>query len=225
MQRILSGVENFRNQVFPQNVEFYERLAVKKQKPIALFITCADSRINPNLITGTEPGDLFLLRNAGNIVPPHGTVMGGEAATIEYAVEVLEVKNIIICGHSQCGAMDALISGKGIEQLPAVKSWCGHAEATRRIVQQKYSNLPSVEKAIAATEQNVLVQLNNLSTHPCIAARLSTGELQAYGWYYDIATGRVLQYDAMKGEFELLEGNSQAMAMNPMPLRSAAGKA
>jgi carbonic anhydrase len=217
MERILQGAAKFRSEEYPRNAAFYEKLAAKPQKPIALFITCADSRVHPNLITQTEPGDLFLLRNAGNIVPPHGSVMAGEAATIEYAVEVLNVQNIIICGHSQCGAMDALISRKGIDELPAVNAWCSHAEATRRIVQQKYANLPPQEKAVAAIEQNVLVQLNNLSTHPCVAARLATGEIQTFGWYYDIGTGTILQYDSAKGDFEALNGH--AMATNPMPLR------
>lgn len=219
MQRILDGVEKFRRVEYPQNAAFFEKLADKPQRPIALFITCADSRVHPNLITQTEPGDLFLLRNAGNIVPPHGSVVAGEAATIEYAIEVLNVRNIIICGHSQCGAMQALISGKGIDTLPSVKEWFNHAEATRRIVQQKYSQLPDAEKAVAAVEQNVLVQLNNLSTHPSVAARLATGELHTFGWYYDIRSGRILQFDPIKGEFEEL--GHEALATYPLPIRRA----
>jgi carbonic anhydrase len=223
MERILNGVEKFRRDEYPQNASFFKKLAAKKQQPIALFITCADSRVHPNLITQTEPGDLFLLRNAGNIIPPHGSVVGGEAATIEYAIEVLNVRNIIVCGHSQCGAMQALIAGAGADTLPAVREWFNHAEATRRIVEHRYSHLPLAEKAVAATEQNVLVQLNNLSTHPSasVAARLSTGELRTYGWYYDIGDGKILQYDAVKGEFEDLE--RRAMATNPLPIRRARG--
>src|SRR5262245_40352885 len=138
MDKILSGAQRFRREVFPRNQQFFEQLAGKQQKPVALFITCADSRVNPNLITQTEPGDLFLIRNAGNIVPPYSPSGGGEIATIEYSVEVLGIRNIIVCGHSQCGAMKALLSGNGLEHLPAVKAWCSHAEATRRIVQRKY---------------------------------------------------------------------------------------
>ncbi len=217
MERILSGAAKFLREEYPKNKEFYKKLANKQQKPIALFITCADSRVHPNLITQTEPGDLFLLRNAGNLIPPHGSVIGGEAATIEYAVEVLEVRNIIVCGHSECGAMKALISREGIEDLPSVKAWCEHAEATRRIVKQKYKTLTGSKLAVAATEQNVLVQLNNLSTHPCVAARLATGELHTYGWYFDMASGQIYQYDSVTTEFEKL--GDTALAANPLPLR------
>jgi carbonic anhydrase len=217
MDKILAGVAAFQRTAYAKNRHFFQQLAAKQQDPVALFITCADSRVNPNLITQTEPGDLFLVRNAGNIVPPYGSVMGGEAATIEYAVEVLGVRNIIICGHSQCGAMSALLSGAGMEHLPAVKGWCSHAEATRRIVRQKYRELAPDALAIAATEENVLVQMNNLSTHPCVAARLAGGDLQVFGWYYDIGSGRVLQYDQSRGKF--VELGDRAYAAQPLPRR------
>ena len=219
MDRIITGAANFLRDQYPKQEGFYRMLAAKPQQPIALFITCADSRVHPNLITQTEPGDLFLLRNAGNIVPPHGSVMGGEAATIEYAVEVLKVPNIIICGHSQCGAMQALMTRRGVDQLPAVRAWCEHAEATRRIMQRKALDMNGDEAALvsAATEQNVLVQLNNLSTHPCVAAGLAGGTLRTFGWYYDIGSGRILQYDSKMEEFEELR--ELALAANPMPLR------
>ncbi len=223
MERILAGAAKFLHDEYPKNKDFFEKMASKKQKPRALFITCSDSRVNPNLITQTEPGDLFLLRNAGNIVPPYGSVIGGEAATIEYAVEVLEIPNIIICGHSQCGAMSALISRQGIDALPSVKAWCEHAEATRRIMQQKYPGLTGDELALVAAEQNVLVQLNNLSTHPCIAARLSTGKIRTYGWYFDIGTGSISQYDPVTTDFEKL--GDEALSANPLPLLSMRGTA
>jgi carbonic anhydrase len=220
MEKIIEGVHAFRRTAYPKNRAFFEQLAAKQQNPIALFITCADSRINPNMITQTEPGDLFLVRNAGNIVPPHGAPAGGETATIEYAVEVLGIRNIIICGHSQCGAMKALLSGEGLENLPAVRTWCAHAEATRRIVQQKYRHLSGNDLAVAATEENVLVQMNNLSTHPCVAARLASGEIRIFGWYYDIGSGQVLQYDQALATFTEINGQAQAAA--PLPIRSAA---
>jgi carbonic anhydrase len=220
MDKLIEGVQAFRRSAYPKNRVFFEQLAAKQQKPEALFITCADSRINPNLITQTEPGDLFLVRNAGNIVPPHGAPTGGETATIEYAVEVLGIRNIVICGHSQCGAMKAILSGEGLDHLPAVRSWCSHAEATRRIVQQKYRHLSGDELVVAATEENVLVQMNHLSTLPCVAARLASGEIRVYGWYYDIGSGQVLQYDQSQGRF--VEINGQAHAAQPLPIRSAA---
>jgi carbonic anhydrase len=218
MDKIIAGVRRFRTTEYPANRDFFEQLATKQQRPMALFITCADSRVNPNLITQTEPGDLFLLRNAGNIIPPYGSALGGEAATVEYSVEVLGIRKIIVCGHSQCGAMKALLSGQALEHLPAVKAWCAHAESTRRIVQQKYRGLTPEELAVAATEENVLVQMNNLSTHPSVAARLSSGELHVYGWYYDIGSGQIYQYEQQQGRFHELNG--EACAAQPLPIRS-----
>ena len=220
MEKILAGVRRFHKEDYPRNKDLFEQLAAKQQKPIALFITCADSRIHPNLITGTEPGDLFLVRNAGNIVPPHGSSGGGEVATIEYAVEVLGIPNIIICGHSQCGAMKALLNPSSMDHLPAVKAWCNHAEATRRIVKERYQDLSPDDLAVAATEENVLVQMNNLTTHPCVAARLASGRLKIFGWYYDIGSGRILQFNQAKGVFEELDGNLRAS--QPLPTRGAA---
>ena len=220
MDKILTGVERFRRHEYPRNRDFFEHLAKKDQKPIALFITCADSRVNPNLITQTDPGDLFLIRNAGNIVPPHGGPAGGEAATIEYSIEVLGIRNIILCGHSQCGAMNAMLKDPHLNDLPAAKSWFQHAEATKRIVRSKYRDASPEELLVAATEENVLVQLNNLSTHPSVAAHLSHGELRVFGWYYDIGTGTIRQYDQQQGQFVELGG--QAVAAAPLPVRNAA---
>jgi carbonic anhydrase len=222
MQKILAGVRQFRTQEYPRQRSMFEQLARKQQNPKALFITCADSRVHPNLITMTEPGDLFLLRNAGNIIPPNGQIGGGEAATIEYSVEVLGIEHIIICGHSQCGAMQALLANRALDELPAARAFFAHAEATRRIVQQKYrdKNLDPQELLMAATEENVLVQLNNLSTHPCVAARLASREISVYGWYYDIASGAVLQYDQSLGKFIELDGLAQAAA--PLSVRNTA---
>jgi carbonic anhydrase len=218
MDKIIAGVQSFCRNSYPKNVQFFEQLATKQQKPIALFITCSDSRVHPNLITQTEPGDLFLIRNAGNIVPPHGAPTGGETATIEYAVEVLGIRNIIICGHSQCGAMKALISNNSLDDLPAVKAWCAHAEATRRIVRQKYRDLSGDELAVATIEENVLVQMNNLSTHPCVAARLAADELHIHGWYYDIGKGQVLQYETAEGRFvDLCAANGRAHPPRNVP--------
>src|SRR4029450_791917 len=141
MEKILAGVERFQRNEYTKNRELFDQLARRQQKPIALFITCADSRVNPNLITMTDPGDLFLIRNAGNIVPPHGSPVGGEAATVEYSIEVLGIRNIILCGHSQCGAMQAMLEDPHLADLPAAKAWFQHAEATKRIVRAKYANL------------------------------------------------------------------------------------
>lgn len=219
MERILTGVRTFRSAIFPKQQGFFEHLAGKQQKPLALFITCADSRVIPNLVTQTEPGDLFLIRNAGNLVPAYNAASGGEGATIEYAVAVLGIKNIILCGHSDCGAMRALLEPSLHSDLPAVSQWFTHAESTRRIVAKKYSELQGLELLRAATEENILVQMNNLSTHPSVAVRLSLGELHVYGWYYDIATGAIFQYDQSSGVFHELDGSAVPAA--PLPIRGS----
>lgn len=218
MHKLLSGFQQFRQGYYADNREFFEQLAAKQQKPQALFITCADSRIHPNLITNTEPGELFLIRNAGNIVPPHGFA-GGEAATIEYSIEVLGIRDIVICGHSQCGAVQAMLAGDNVSHLPNVRAWCQHAEAARRIVQHKYKDLPLPELAVVAAKENVLVQMNNLSTHPSVAARLAANELRVFGWYYDIGAGQVYQYAEAGGRFEPLNGATNSVT--PMPILAA----
>lgn len=215
MHKLIAGVEQFRRSVYPLNRAFFEQLASRQQNPLALFITCSDSRVNPNLITQSEPGDLFLIRNAGNLVPPYSCGGDGESATIEYSVEVLGIRNIIVCGHSQCGAIQALLNRQSTAHLPAVNAWCAHAEATRRIVMQKHRSLDPPEVAVAATQENVLVQMNHLPTHPCVAARLASGELRIHGWYYDIGMGQVLQFDASRGGFTELEESAMAARTSP----------
>ncbi|MDX6770550.1 MAG: carbonic anhydrase [Elusimicrobiota bacterium] len=203
MQKLIKGIHQFQSNIFTSQRELFERLA-KKQEPETLFITCSDSRINPNLVTQTEPGDLFILRNAGNIVPPHGAASGGEQATIEFAVAGLGVKDIVLCGHSHCGAIKGLLHPEGLDAMPAVKSWLGHAEATRRIIQEKYPDRTGTSQLTTAVEENVLVQLENLRTHPAVAARLSTGKLKLHGWVYKIETGEVFSFDPATHEFQLV---------------------
>lgn len=200
MQKLVQGIHQFQANIFRSQREMFERLA-GGQNPQALFITCADSRINPNLITQTEPGDLFILRNAGNIVPPYGAANGGEGATIEYAVTALKVRDIIICGHSLCGAMDGLLNPQSLSKVPTVAQWLGHAEATRRIMVDKYAHLNGPARLTGAVQENVLVQLENLRTHPCVAAGLACGDLKLHGWVYKIETGEVFAYDPEQNQF------------------------
>ena len=152
------------------------------------------------------------------MVPPYGAQSGGEIATVEYALAVLGIKNIIVCGHSQCGAMAAMLDPKDLDSLPGVKGWFQHAEATKQIVSHKYKHLPPDELLVAAVEENVLVQMNNLSTHPTVAARLAMGELNVYGWYYDIGSGKIRQYQQSSGQFKELDG--EPVAATPLPIRS-----
>lgn len=200
MLKLIKGLHLFQSEIFLSHKELFERLA-HGQNPDALFITCADSRINPNLITQTNPGDLFILRNAGNIIPPYGAANGGEGATIEFAVAALGVKDIILCGHSHCGAIKGLLHPETLTDLPTVSTWLSHAEATRRTVKENYPGLNDEQLLNVAIQENVLVQLENLRTHPTIAARLSRGQLNLHGWIYKIETGEVFSYQPEEGQF------------------------
>jgi carbonic anhydrase len=204
MQKLVEGVHHFQASIFTSQRELFERLA-NGQHPEALFITCSDSRINPNLITQTDPGELFILRNAGNIIPPYGAANGGEGATIEFAVVELGVKDIIVCGHSLCGAMKGLLHPDKLGDMPAVRSWLAHAEATRRIMRDKYGDHTGSALLTATVEENVLVQIENLRTHPCVAAGLAKGDLKLHAWVYQIETGKVFDYDQTDCQFVPVE--------------------
>ncbi|HEY1186007.1 MAG TPA: carbonic anhydrase [Gemmata sp.] len=209
MQKLIQGIHQFQGKSFVPMQGLFEQLA-KGQQPETLFITCSDSRIDPNLLTQAKPGDLFILRNAGNIVPPHGAANGGEAATIEFAVAALGVKDIIVCGHSHCGAMQGLLKPEQVAALPAVSSWLSHAETTRRIMRDNYSHLEGERLLTATIEENVLVQLENLRTLPAVGSRLVRGDLHLHGWVYQIETGEVFAYDVESAQFvKLAEYNPQ----------------
>lgn len=202
MQKLIRGLHQFQNDYFLSHKEFFEQLA-RGQKPETLFITCSDSRINPNLLTQTRPGELFILRNAGNLIP-NSAFFSGEAATIEYAIAGLGVRDIVVCGHSHCGAMKALLRPQDMERMPAVREWLKHAEATRRIIEDNYDHLDTKEKLTATVEENVLVQLENLRTLPSVASALKGGRIRLHGWVYKIETGEVFAYDPAAGQFNRL---------------------
>ncbi len=199
MQKLVTGIHHFQQNIFSNHSQLFQRL-VDGQTPLALFITCSDSRLDPAMLTQTRPGELFIMRNAGNIVPPYGSSCGGEAATIEYAVAVLKVRDIILCGHSHCGAMRGLLHPEQVENLPAVRSWLERAESTKRIIRENYQHITDEKALLTATvEENVLVQLENLRTHPAVAAALARGELTLHGWVYKFETGQVFAYDPTQG--------------------------
>jgi len=186
---LLEGVTTFRRDVFPANEELFKSLAYE-QAPHTLFITCADSRISPEMITQTGPGELFVCRNIGNIVPTYGEMLGGVSAVVEYAVTVLNVRNIVVCGHSDCGAMKGLAAGISLaDKMPTVHAWLRNAEAARSVTLS--SNIKGDHIVHAITKENVRLQLTHLYTHPAVAARLSQGLLAVQGWVYDIQHGEV----------------------------------
>jgi carbonic anhydrase len=201
MRRLLHGIRQFQRQVFPNRRARFEELAAG-QRPTTLFITCSDSRIVPELLTQTEPGEMFVARNAGNLVPPYTAQLSGEAATIEYALKVLKVEDIVVCGHSHCGAISGLLRPETLKDLPAVAEWLTHAERVRQeIVEHASAADPSDDVLTAAIKTNVLVQLDHLRTYPAVALAESAGELALHGWFYRFETGDVSAFNATDGKF------------------------
>lgn len=202
MQKLVEGIHHFRSNYFAENQSLFARLASNGQSPETLFITCSDSRVVPNLITNSAPGDLFIVRNVGNIVPAVSRgVIGGVAAAIEYAVQVLEVQNIVICGHTQCGAIDAILEPERTRHLDFVSRWLGESATIPALLREKYAHLTGEERLVAAAEENVLVQLENLRSYTFVSQRLEEGKLKLAGWVFKIATAQVFSYDPLLQQF------------------------
>ena len=204
MPSFAAGVVRFQNDVYPEKKELFEKLS-KGQSPEALFITCSDSRIETAMITQTDPGELFICRNAGNIVPPHVTFTGGMTASIEFAVAALKVPHIVICGHTECGAMKGAMNPEGLEALPHVKEWLSYSKAAVAVVDELAPDGGEDERMKLLLEQNVILQLQHLKTHPSVARRLAKGDLKLHGWVYDIKTGGVSAFDEDANEFVSVE--------------------
>lgn len=200
IQGLVRGVHHFQREIFEPEADFFRRL-VHEQRPEVLFITCADSRLNPNLITQTSPGELFIVRNVGNLVPAWG-VASGEAAAVEFAVQELGVTDIVVCGHTGCGAMKALLEPPPPGSLPALEGWMGHAAATREIIDRSYGHLHGDDLWRATIKENVLVQLERLRGHPVVERGLRSGRLHLHGWVYHLENGGVTSYDPATGQFQ-----------------------
>lgn len=206
LAKIIEGYRHFSEAVYPEHRELFDQLK-NQQDPQVLFITCADSRIDPSLITHTAPGDLFICRNIGNIVPAFGEMLGGVSAVVEYAVIALKVRDIIVCGHSDCGAMNALgnLESPLLESMPTVRSWLRNAQAALTATKAKHEKIAGNELSHALVGENVLLQLQHLRTHPSVAAALATGKLRLHGWIYNIGDGRVQAYDERAQRFGPIE--------------------
>jgi carbonic anhydrase len=195
MKKLIRGLGEFKSNYFGPKQDLFIELA-QGQKPRVLFITCSDSRIAPNLITQADVGELFIIRNAGNIIPPFGAANGGEGATVEYAIDSLGIEQIVICGHSHCGAIKGLLKLNELQQdMPLMYNWLKHTEATRRLVKENYSHLEGEELLEITVAENVLTQIENLKTYPIVHSRLYQGKLKIYGWIYNLKTGEVMAYD------------------------------
>jgi len=202
MPKFAAGVVRFQSEVYPGKKKLFEDLS-QGQSPEALFITCSDSRIETAMITQTEPGELFICRNAGNIVPPHTNHTGGMTASIEFAVGALNVPHIVVCGHTECGAMKGAIGDPAaLDTLPHVREWLGYSKAAVDIVNEVGADLSDADKMAMLLQQNVILQLNHLKTHPTVATKIAKNELALHGWVYDIKTGEIVAYDEQDNAFE-----------------------
>lgn len=195
---LIEGLHRFRLNVYPGQIDRWTELA-SKQQPSTLFITCADSRVDPSLLTQAGPGELFVCRNPGNLAPPYGVEDGGVATTAEYAIDVLGVRHAIICGHSDCGAMRALCEPEKVQALPAVAAWLRYASTAKRIVEETHH--PSADGLRVLIEENILTQMTNLRTYPAVAAGLAAERLTLHGWFYDIGNGLVYAWNEVERRF------------------------
>lgn len=200
MKRLLDGLTLFQRVAYPRHRDLFARLA-RNQTPQAVFVSCSDSRVVPNLIVQAEPGDLFIIRNAGNIVPPAGSSYGGTTASLEYAVVALGIRDVILCGHSNCGAMRGVLHPETLEAMPAVKQWVSHADAARRAAVEAHPGASDEELLERVVDLNVIAQVRNVLTFPFVRALVETGALELHGWVYDIASGRVKGLDATGRRF------------------------
>lgn len=203
LARITLGVAKFQTEIFPAQRELFERLR-RGQEPLALFVTCADSRVNPNLVTQTDPGEIFIERNPGNMIPRYVEFVGGVTAGVEYAMLALKVPLIVVCGHTDCGVMKALLYPEQVAGMPGVQEWMSHAFESRRRMLTQFADAPEEEQLLRMTEYNVLGQIENLKTHPSVGLRLHRGEIEIRGWVYDIGSGSIREANPETRQFELL---------------------
>ncbi len=223
MQKLEAGIHHFQSTYFASNRRLFEQLAEKGQRPETLFITCSDSRVVPTLITTAAPGELFIVRNVGNIVPSvERGVLGGVSAAIEYAVEVLQVGTVIVCGHTDCGAIAAIVNPERVAHLPFVSRWLAESSRIPKLIEERYGYLDGEARKTAAVQENVLIQLENLRSFDFVRRRLEEGTLKMSGWVFKIATGDVFDYDPLSGQFFQLgaedEQHRSVLSSRPPPV-------
>jgi carbonic anhydrase len=209
MRKLIEGIVEFRERLLPQYAARFRELATG-QEPDALFITCSDSRVVPDLLVSTDPGDLFVMRNVGNLIPP-ATVQGdstgdlSEASAIEYAILVLKVRHIVVCGHSECGAMKAALARKQIPEAPNLNKWLHHANTAVFRLEHEGPLNASFSPHDQLSQLNVLVQLEHLMSYPIVRERVAAGTLRLDGCWFDIASGDMFAYQRATRSFEVLD--------------------
>jgi carbonic anhydrase len=221
VNELMGRVLSFAKDVFPNQSDLYSKLATDGQFPKALMISCADSRVVPEHIMQAQPGDLFVCRNAGNIVPPFATQNGGVSSTVEFAVEALGVRDIIVCGHSDCGAMKALMHPEMLANMPNVAAWLRHSSAAKSVVERGYTDLPEHDRVRTAALENVVAQIAHLRTHPSVAAAIARGDMALHGWFFDIGAGAVLALDGESGRFQHIHEGAPLPVALPAARRTA----
>lgn len=205
MHKLLDGIQRFHSQKFGKYCDLFQRLSSEGQKPHTLFITCSDSRVIAELITQSKPGDLFVVKNVGNIVPPSSVTgsTNSTAAAIEFAVEALEVEDIVVCGHSQCGAMSALVNKalhrsdpEADEKMPHLRLWLRLAAPVKQMIRERHDALSAEPETLLreAMEANILFALENLRTYPGVEKRIKEGKLRLHAWWFKIATAEIYAY-------------------------------
>ena len=210
MDRLYKGIWNFQRSYFREETDFFRRLSTG-QSPEVLFITCADSRVDPNLVTQSRPGELFIVRNVGNIIPPYEAIKdkNSVAAAIEFAVLKLPVKDIIVCGHSNCGAMQALTAQEHeLRGMPYLQDWLNLADPVKEIIMNHYADATDEIRQRVTEEENVLLQLHNMQTYPFVRKALEENALRLHGWYYNIGTGSIYSYNSVEDVFQIISEES-----------------
>lgn len=206
MQKLIAGIHKFQQKELGRYQELFRRLSRDGQNPHTLFITCSDSRVLAELITQSQPGDLFVVKNIGNIVPPNNAVgsTNSTAAAIEFAVQTLGVSDVVVCGHSLCGAMTTLLKGLSEEEsMPHLREWLELASPVRQLIERDYKHLIDVDaRTTTAAEENVLFALENLHTYPVVTARLAAGTLRLHGWFFKIESAEMFAYDPFTQQFQ-----------------------
>jgi carbonic anhydrase len=205
MRKLVAGIHQFQSTTFQENRELFERLAKHGQSPLALFVGCCDSRVVPSMITHCQPGDLFVMQNIGNIVPHptrdvHAT---STAAAVEYAVDVLKVADVIVCGHSHCGAMGALCEGlAGVDRTPALARWLTAVHEVVELVDEHYPDLSPAERLEVVTAENVLLQVEHLRAYPSVSRAIAERDLRVHAWIFEIDAGKIHRYDPVDAQFK-----------------------
>jgi len=206
LEQLKNGVRRFRAEVYPGQAQLHARAAIETQRPHTLFIACADSRVDPIEITQSGMGEVFVTRNIGNLVPAYGEMLGGVSAVIEFAVKSLRVQHIVVCGHTDCGAMKALLQPDSTKDMPTVTSWLTNARAALSVAETLHTKSEWRRELLSVlTEENVLLQLQHLKTHPSVAGAMAMGELTVSGWLYDIGKGQVSIAEDGQRKFTLVE--------------------